>query len=100
MENNLKKMCEEVLKSVEMKDMVDIRFSIMMDIIRLCKKRLINEDDRYFWIDYVYDLCKEHMEHKFSQNIEVHKFIIHKLWYEQSKPQVYTYGLVRIASYY
>lgn len=82
MENNLKKMCEEVLKSVEMKDMVDIRFSIMMDIIRLCKKRLINEDDRYFWIDYVYDLCKEHMERKFSQNIEVHKSIIHKLWYE------------------
>lgn len=82
MENNLKKMCEEVLKSVEMKDMVDIRFSIMMDIIRLCNKRLINEDDRYFWIDYVYDLCKEHMEHKFSQNIEVHKSIIHKLWYE------------------
>lgn len=82
MDIQLKKECEEVLKSVEMKDMVDIRFSIMMDIIRLCKKRLINEDDRYFWIDYVYDLCKEHMEHKFSQNSEVHKSIIHKLWYE------------------
>lgn len=78
----LKKECEEVLKSVGMKDMVAIRFSIMMDIIRLCNKRLINEDDRYFWIDYVYDLCKEHMERKFSQNSEVHKSIIHKLWYE------------------
>lgn len=89
MENNLsfvdiqlKKECEEVLYSIGIKDMVAIRFSVMMDIIRLCNKRLINEDDRYFWIDYVYDLCKEHMEHKFSQSIEVHKSIIHKLWYE------------------
>lgn len=82
MENNLKKMCEEVLKSVEMKDMVDIRFSVMMDILRLYRKNIISEDDRYFWIDYVYDLCKEHMERKFSQNSEVHKSIIHKLWYE------------------
>lgn len=82
MENNLKKMCEEVLKSVEMKDMVAIRFSVMMDIIRLYRKNIISEDDRYFWIDYVYDLCKEHMERKFSQNSEVHKSIIHKLWYE------------------
>lgn len=82
MDIQLKKECEEVLKSVGMKDMVAIRFSVVMDIIRLCNKRLINEDDRYFWIDYVYDLCKEHMEHKFSQNIEVHKSIIHKLWYE------------------
>lgn len=82
MENNLKKMCEEVLYSISIKDMVAIRFSVMMDILRLCNKGLINEDDRYFWIDYVYDLCKEHMEHKFSQNIEVHKSIIHKLWYE------------------
>lgn len=78
----LKKECEEVLKSVGMKDMVAIRFSIMMDIIRLCKKRLINEDDRYFWIDYVYDLCKEHTKNRFSQNSDVHKSIIHKLWYE------------------
>lgn len=82
MENNLKKMCEEVLKSVEMKDMVAIRFSVMMDILRLYRKNIISEDDRYFWIDYVYDLCKEHMERKFSQNSEVHKSIIHKLWYE------------------
>lgn len=82
MDIQLKKECEEVLKSIDMKDMVDIRFSIMTDIIRLCNKRLINEDDRYFWIDYVYDLCEEHMEHKFSQNSEVHKSIIHKLWYE------------------
>lgn len=82
MENNLKKMCEEVLKSVEMKDMVAIRFSVMMDILRLYRKNIISEDDRYFWIDYVYDLCKEHMERKFSQNSDVHKTIIHKLWYE------------------
>lgn len=82
MDIQLKKECEEVLKSIDMKDMVDIRFSIMTDIIRLCNKRLINEDDRYFWIDYVYDLCEEHMERKFSQNSEVHKSIIHKLWYE------------------
>lgn len=82
MDIQLKKECEEVLKSVGIKDMVAIRFSIMMDIIRLYNKRLINEDDRYFWIDYVYDLCEEHMEHKFSQNSEVHKSIIHKLWYE------------------
>lgn len=82
MENNLKKMCEEVLYSISIKDMVAIRFSVMMDILRLYQKNIISEDDRYFWIDYVYDLCKEHMEHKFSQNIEVHKSIIHKLWYE------------------
>lgn len=82
MENNLKKMCEEVLYSISIKDMVTIRFSVMMDILRLYQKNIISEDDRYFWIDYVYDLCKEHMEHKFSQNSEVHKSIIHKLWYE------------------
>ena len=40
MDIQLKKECEEVLKSIGMKDMVAIRFSIMMDIIRLCKKKI------------------------------------------------------------
>lgn len=89
MENNLsfidiklKKMCEEVLYSISIKDMVAIRFSVMIDILRLYRKNIISEDDRYFWIDYVYDLCKEHIENNFSNNPNIRKNIIHKCWYE------------------
>lgn len=80
--DNIKEQCEEVLKSISIKDMVAIRFSVMIDILRLYRKNIISEDDRYFWMDYMYDLCKEHMKNRFSQNSDVHKNIIHKLWYE------------------